>query len=199
MGVWQPCMEWKHRHLDGKAQEEGRKEPELIVQRQNKSVPVKQRKTPLACNLIVKIGHKEHADKHHKRTCKCIEEELDRCIDAKRSTPRTDDIKHRNKRKLPKYIRDDRIKCGKNTHHRHLQEKQRNNHVLFVFRFRQRGDPYHRKERCKNDDKKRDTVNPYYIIDPKRRNERNRLHKLHSRYGWIVQKPKHKREYELYN
>lgn len=87
------------------------------------------------------------ANEHKDRAYGRIEDKLYGGINFIRSSPNTDDKKHRNKDKLPKDIKEEQVKAGKDPKHPCFKDKKGDEILLQSFFYIKRDDD---TEGCKN-------------------------------------------------
>ena len=184
MSIRQPGVEGEHRHLDGEANEEDDKDPELEIRRNHagdlmelrdeERLRVAQTTPAKKTRAVVEIESQD-SQQHQHRAHQRVEKELDGGVEPARSTPNADQKVHRDQHDLPEHIEQEEVHRHENAHHAGLQQEQEDV-VLLLSRLDGgpgRQESQNSEEGRQQDQQQGDTVDPELVsgtdgLDPGR-------------------------------
>ena len=140
MRVGQPCVEWKHRHLDGKADEHAGEDPDL--NRTTKQTAVLSKignvEACFACGHLARHleVERQEGNEHQRRTEHRVQEELERGVLTIFATPDTDHEVHRQEHEFEEHKEQDEVLRHKGAGHANLQHEHQDEERLGVTRRR---------------------------------------------------------------
>ena len=127
MSIGQPCVEWKHRNLDGETDKHSCEDPYLHIARNRATILNQEWDRKTLCASFEEQCKK--CNEHQSRTKHGVEEKLERCILTVFATPHTDHEVHRQEHELEEYKEQDEVlgnKCACHTclQHEHQDEER---------------------------------------------------------------------------
>ena len=172
MGVGQPCVERKERHLDGKRQEESAKEQVFRSKRQHDRAVRKERldlrniegrRAGLFGNPVKPQDSHEHQDRAEHR----VQHEFQRGVNAAAVAPDANQEVHRDQHHFPEQKEQEQVERNKDADHSCFEHQQRNKKALRAPVDRFPGGQHRdgREERGEQDQKQADAVDAKVVVN----------------------------------
>ena len=169
MRIREPSVEREHRYLDRKGERECAEGERLQCWVGNRAAQRDQVECAgpgAGCRLVAK-GGSEDRHKHQQRADQCVEDELDRGVDAIGATPDADDQIHRNQHDLPEDVEEEEVEREEDAEHPCLKNQEADEVLLHAVldraEARQDADPA--EQRGEHHKSARKTVNAKVIGD----------------------------------
>ncbi len=183
VGVGQPGVEGKDRHLDGEGQEETQEEQVLC--------PGKGRPPGNQVGQgerAVGDAHVEDGQQHQQRGGHRVQEELDRGVDPPRSAPDADQEVHRHQGELPEDVEQEQVLGQEHAHHARLQQQAEDVELLHLRLdgVPRRGDGQHGDERGQQHHEDAQPVDGQEVLDAPRGDPVEAVDHLQAGHGGVI-------------
>ena len=194
MCVRQPRMEWEHRHLNRKREEERPEQQHLRFQ--VKLIRSSQQRGNIERTAARLEIQRQNSQQHDHGTYEGVQEKLNRGIQAPVAAPHADQEIHRHKHHFPEHIEQEEIERHKNAQHAHLKQQKQN--IIFLAsnfdRAPGRQDRNHAQHRRQNHQAQADAVNSERVVRADRGNPLVIFKELIAWRARVQAEPPHQRQ-----
>src|SRR5260370_1020949 len=167
MRIREPGVKRKHRNLDGESNEESNKQPDSVMEwnQRRRLIKLWNAKRENASERVVMEVEEQDAKQHQHRAQQRIQKELDGSIEFARTTPDTDQQIHRHQHRFPENEEEEEIERHEDAEHPRLQHQEPD--VIFLHPYldggprRKNRDPS--QQRGQHDQQKRNAVNAQVV------------------------------------
>ncbi|MCG3118110.1 MAG: hypothetical protein ALAOOOJD_00244 [bacterium] len=133
MRIRQPRVKRKHWNFNGEGKPERKKEPDLIILREEQIANLHEIEGQRAGDFAVVEINKENRHQHQQAADHGINEKLQCGVNTARPAPHADDEIHRNEHRFPEKVEEQQVETGKHAHHAGFQQQHRNQIALDAF------------------------------------------------------------------
>src|SRR5260370_37546572 len=198
MRIRQPGVKRKHRNLDGESNEESNKQPDSVMEwnQRRRLIKLWNAKRENASERVVMEVEEQDAKKHQARAQQRIQKALDGSIEFARPTPDTDQQIHRHQHRFPENEEEEKVERHEDAEHPRLQHQKPD--VIFLHSNldggprRENRDPS--QERGQHDQQERDAVNAEVVTRANRGDPVVRCALEELEAGLETLRPKHRHQ-----
>ena len=165
VGVRQPGMERKQRHLDGEREAERGEQPALHVRGHVQRGQMQQVERRAADLRVVQRRQVQDGDQHQQAAGQRVEQEFQRRVDTPLAAPHADQKIHRDQHDFPEDVEQEQINRDEGADHPGLQNEEADQVFLDPLGHAAPGGQHHqrRQQRGQQDQEQTDAVHAYVV------------------------------------